>query len=92
LTSNSFGPNSKYFTRKVDGLFFLAARNHGSEWFQVFGDYGTDGGGQSKTKTFYYNGYVGFNLRIWGTSAPSINELIILKHTPGIEKTVELST
>jgi hypothetical protein len=82
LTSSIFGTGGKYFTRKVNNLFVLAADMNNVSWFKVAGDYGTDGGGSKSSSTFSITvecrTYNCFLSRVYGTSDPSINELFII--------------
>ena len=82
LTSSIFGTGGKYFTRKVNNLFVLAADMNSVSWFKVAGDYGTDGGGSKSSSTFSITvecrTYNCFLSRVYGTGDPSINELFII--------------
>ncbi|MBV5347715.1 hypothetical protein JZU46_05825, partial [bacterium] len=83
LASTVFGATTgKYFTRKVNNLFVMAADMNNVSWFKVSGDYGTDGGGSKSSTTFSVTvGCKTFNCflsRVYGTSDPSINELFII--------------
>ncbi len=71
--TDAFGANSRYYTQKYVGLFMMAAENVDANWFMVWSNYGTDGNGQSKTRTFIYGGYTSYNLQIFGTNDPSVN-------------------
>jgi hypothetical protein len=82
LNTSIFGTSSKYFTRKVNNMFVLAADLTGASWFKINGDYGSDGGGSTNTSEFTVT--VGcttfkcFISRVYNASDPSINELIIV--------------
>ena len=45
ISSFNFGPDGRYFTKKYDGLFVLAAINSGANSFYVWSNYGIDGEG-----------------------------------------------
>ncbi|MFZ4707300.1 MAG: T9SS type A sorting domain-containing protein, partial [Bacteroidales bacterium] len=82
LTSTIFGTGGKYFTRKVNNLFVMAADMNNVSWFSVNGDYGSDGGGLTSSSTFSVTvGCKTFNCflsRVYNASDPSINELFII--------------
>lgn len=86
LSNSVFGSNSKYFTRFVNGMFFLAADLNSTSYFKVHGNYGSDGGGSNDYGTFTvtingmsFNCYVS---RIYNATDPSINELMIIPSNP----------
>ena len=82
LTSSIFGTGGKYFTRKVNNLFVLAADMDNVSSFKVAGDYGSDGGGSTSSSSFSVTvGCKTFNCflsRVYNASDPSINELFII--------------
>ena len=82
LTGAVFGTGGKYFTRKVNNLFVLAADMVNVTSFNVAGDYGSDGGGSTSSSTFSVTvGCKTFNCflsRVYNATDPSINELFII--------------
>jgi hypothetical protein len=90
--TNAFGANSRYFTRKYAGLFAFAAENVDAQWFKSYSNYGTDGQGSGVARTFSYNGYLCFNVRVWGTGDSSVNKMIVVKEQAGVTRTEDTST
>lgn len=88
----SLGAMSRYFTRKQPGLFVLAADLAGPSAFRMSGSLGADGGGSASGAILRRHGYVGFLKRVYGTSAPSVNHLIILPDSPGLAHTFSTNT
>lgn len=82
LSSSIFGTGGKYFTRKVDNLFVLAADMNNVSSFKVNGNYGSDGGGSYSSSTFSVTvgckSYNCFLSRVYNATDPSINELFIV--------------
>ena len=60
--TGAFGANSRYYTQKYEGLFMMAAENVAANWFKVWSNYGSDGNGISKIRTFEFGGYTSYNL------------------------------
>jgi Zn-dependent metalloprotease len=83
MLSTSFGQGGKYFTRKYDGLFVLAADIYNLDNFSISGGLGADSYGSvdGTVLTAQVNGntYKGYVKRVYGTGDPSINHLIITK-------------
>jgi|GEM_PF-3173397 len=90
-TSTVFGSNGRYFTRKVDNLFVLAADMNNVSYFDVNGNYGSDGGGNTDAGSFNVTvGCTTFNCfisRVYNASDPSINELFIVPANPSVTQT-----
>ena len=85
--SSALGPEGRYFTRKLDGLFVFAADVSGLSYFDISGYLGTFylgtfGQGFADTalltQTRGSATYKGFVKRVYGTSAPSVNHLVIV--------------
>lgn len=78
----SIGIGGRYFTRKHPGLFVFAADVNGLNFFEITGGLGADGLGaaNSTVLTVTRGGvvYRGFVKRVYGTSDPSVNHLIIV--------------
>ncbi|MEZ4687852.1 MAG: PKD domain-containing protein [Bacteroidia bacterium] len=88
LPGPAFGLNGQYFTRKVPGLFFLAADLGGIERFNISGGLGADGFGKVDGASLYVNKKgVGYRLlakRVYDAGDPSVNHLILLEDRLGI--------
>ncbi|HEY0741175.1 MAG TPA: choice-of-anchor D domain-containing protein [Chryseosolibacter sp.] len=93
---SAFGPNSKYFTRHLNGMFVMVADLNGVERFSIEGNNGADGGGSLDAAEFtsVLNGteYKGYAKRIFNNSDPSINQLMIIESDPGVTHEYSLST
>ena len=91
LSNTIFGTGGKYFTRKLDGLFVLAADMNSVNWFRVSGNYGSDGGGNTDAGSFTISvGCKTFNCfvsRVYNAGDPSINELFIIPANPSASQT-----
>jgi subtilisin family serine protease len=84
----TFGPAGRYFTRKYDGLFVLAADLDGVGSFRIGGGLGADGSGSldGAELALTHRGihWRGFVKRVHGVSEPSVNHLIIVADQPGL--------
>lgn len=94
--SANLGSGGQYFTRKHPGLFVFAADIAGLSHFEINGGLGADGGGATDTTiltstrgTKIYKGYV---KRVYGTSDPSVNHLIIVQDDPALTRTASTNT
>lgn len=91
VNSSIFGSGGRYFTRKVQGLFVLAADMANVSWFKINGNYGSDCGGSTNSSTFTITvGCKTFNCflsRVYNAGDPSINELIIVPANPSAYQT-----
>ncbi|MBC8128135.1 MAG: choice-of-anchor D domain-containing protein, partial [Gloeobacteraceae cyanobacterium ES-bin-144] len=92
-----FGPSGRYFTRKYDGLFVLAADLDGVNSFQISGGLGADGVGTADGTEITLNhrgtAWRGFVKRVSGTAAvPSVNHLIIVEDKPGLAHSFSTNT
>ncbi|MEM9023918.1 MAG: DUF1573 domain-containing protein [Bacteroidota bacterium] len=83
LANAGFGTNGRYFTRKVTGLFVMAADLDGITSFEITGNLGADGFGTATgaviNHTFGSTTYTGFVKRVSGAGDPSVNHLIIIE-------------
>lgn len=83
---SAYGFAGDYFTRKYDGLFVFAADLDGAGYFEITGDLGADGSGSADaavlTRTVAGKSYTGYVKRVFGTSDPSVNHLIIVENAP----------
>lgn len=86
-----FGAGTSYFTRHLAGLFVMVADVNNITSFSTTGDNGADGNGSvsGAVLSLTLNGtqYKGFLKRVYGTSDPSINQLIILESDPSASHT-----
>ncbi|MDF3059312.1 MAG: hypothetical protein K0R17_3527 [Rariglobus sp.] len=82
ISSTKLGASGRYFTRKYDGLLVFAADLSGVSYFEITGNLGADGFGSTDTSVLSYirSGitYRGFIKRVYGTSNPSVNHLVIV--------------
>jgi hypothetical protein len=88
-----FGAGSSYFTNLYPGLFVLCAKNTDINLFKIDGNIGADGNGEVDTYQYSYNGYTAFVKRVYGTSDPSINHIIIIEGDgTGVSQIVDLNS
>jgi protocatechuate 3,4-dioxygenase beta subunit len=74
-----FGAGSTYFTRKNIGLFALSAQNIDITEFEITGNTGANGSGTADGVVIpLKNGFVAFVKRVFGSSKPSINHIVIV--------------
>lgn len=82
------GANGRYFTRKHAGLFLFAGDLVGVTRFSISGTLGASGQGVASgavlTRTIAGITYKGFFKRVYGTSSPSVNHLIITADGVGV--------
>jgi hypothetical protein len=81
--ASMFGPSASYFTNLYPGLFVMCAKNTQIDQFKIDGDIGADGSSSSFADgyNFQLGNYKVFVKRVWGTSDPSINQIIIVNTT-----------
>lgn len=93
---SAFGTNGKYFTAKNPGLFVMAADINGISSFNISGELGADGYGSvgSGSISMNHNGlaYTGYYKKVYSSSDPSVNHLIIVENNPSISQNVPSST
>ncbi len=81
--STIFGAGTSYFTRHLPGLFVLGADMNDVSTFEINGNLGADGGGSTDNAIIEISKggriYQGFIKRVYGTSDPSVNHLIIVE-------------
>ncbi|HIB04683.1 MAG TPA: hypothetical protein EYO18_02980, partial [Candidatus Marinimicrobia bacterium] len=94
--STYLGEGGQYFTRKYDGLFVFAADINGLEYFEITGDLGADGYGNTDGSILEVNLYgrtfYGFVNRIYNAYDPSVNHLIIVEAHDGLSHTFPSTT
>jgi Zn-dependent metalloprotease len=82
IPSSAFGFKGQYFTAKYDGLFILAADIDTLNNFTITGNLGADGSGNVQGFEIELNRggktYYGYGKKVYGTSDPSVNHLIIV--------------
>jgi len=88
--------NGSYFTRKREGIFYMAANLNGATEFFITGNTGADGEGFSKESTVtasacgtYYTAYI---KKIYGSGDPSINHMVIVPSTLDISQSSHTHT
>lgn len=88
IPSPTFGPTGAYLTRKVPGLFMLAADLDGISTFGIRGGLGADGNGSVDGASLYLNkkgtGYSIFTKRVYDAVDPSVNHLILVEDRVGL--------
>ena len=96
MASTEFGPDGKYFTRKNPGLFVLAADLDNVSLFNITGNLGADGSGNSDgtilTSNLNGSTFTAFINRTYNAGDPSINRMIIVKDNPNAAHTYLTST
>jgi hypothetical protein len=94
--SSSFGASSQYFTAKVNNMFVMAADLNGISNFSISGNNGADGlgtvSGFTYTTTSNCLGFDVFVKRVYGTSDPSINQIIIVPSGTGATHTYSVDS
>ena len=82
------GEDGRYFTRKYQGLFVLAADITNLDYFRITGGLGADGDGLVDGSVLQMNvggiSYLGFVKRVWAAGVPSVNHLIIIESSPAL--------
>ena len=97
INSTAFGTNGKYFTRKVNNLFVLAADVDNVDYFEITGETGADEEGFSDGAILEIvigsTVYKGYLKRVYEDDwDPTINQLIIFKETDGVSQTYAENT
>lgn len=95
--AGAFGPGGRYFTRKYDGLFVLAADLDSVNSFRIHGGLGADGAGTSEGAELAIShrgvAWRGFVKRVSGAAGePSVNHLVIVEDKPGLAHTFSTNT
>lgn len=92
--SEHFGPETNYFTLKLDQFFILSADLNGCDTFEFFGNTGIEyydsGSVESSSQTFLHRGttYRALIKRTHGSfTEPSVNHIIIVEEAVGINHT-----
>ena len=91
ISSANFGTEGQYFTRKVPGLFVLAADLDNVTLFNITGNLGADGSGNSDGAVLNTSAhgslYTAFINRTFNAGDPSINRMIIVQDNPSAAHT-----
>lgn len=94
--TNFLGVGGRYFTRKFPGLFVFAADLNQVDSFRIEGNLGADGAGSVDGVVLQVHkagtDFLGFVKRVYSTSKPSVNHLIIVKYDPAIKHTFSTYT
>lgn len=83
-SSNYFGSNGQYFTRKYPGLFVMAANLDNIDEFYIYGNLGADGSGNLDGTVLTSGMFQGFVKRVYNAGDPSVNHLIITAYDPNV--------
>lgn len=96
VPSASFGSSGQYFTAKVNNMFVMAADLNGVSNFFISGNNGADGLGTVSGFTFTTTSnclsFDVFVKRVYGTSDPSINQIIIVPAGTGATHTYSVDS
>ena len=91
LPSPAFGQNGKYFTKKVDGLWLMAADLDSVSYIEITGNLGADGSGAADGSiletTFNSITYTVFIKRVYNAGDPSVNQVFITEKKSGHNQT-----
>lgn len=95
-SSGAFGTGSSYFTSKINNMWVLTANLNNVSTFTTNGNNGADGGGlvngTSLSITVGCQQYTLFLKRIWNAGDPSINQMVIIPTTSGVNHTWSTNT
>lgn len=96
VSSALLGTGGRYFTRKHPGLFVFAADVSGLDYFVITGDLGADGAGTADSAVLSVTRggtvFKGFLKRVYGTSDPSVNHLIIVADNGSVSHAISSNT
>ncbi|HEX6851651.1 MAG TPA: choice-of-anchor D domain-containing protein [Candidatus Polarisedimenticolaceae bacterium] len=96
VANGSFGAASRYFTRKLRGLFVLVADLDGIDRFTIDGDLGADGGGTADGSVLRLTqsgrSWLAFVKRVYGAGDPSVNHLVLVEESPGLQHVLSAYT
>lgn len=94
--SNAFGPKGKYFSRKVSGLFVMAAQIDNLSEFFILGNSGNGANSTTSlsdfTITVYGISYRCFLKKISTPTTPTINQLIIIPNESSLAQSTSFTT
>lgn len=97
VSDGTFGNGGRYFTRKVPGLFVLAADLDGVTTFQVSGNLGADGAGRADAAVLTVQvsdgrQFTGFVKRVYGAGDASVNHLVIVESGSSLSQAISTNT
>ncbi len=96
VNSVAFGSNGRYATRKVDGLWLMAADLDSVSYIEINGNLGADGSGNADGSILEttINGitYTIFIKRVYNAGDPSINQVFITEKKTGHSQTFATNT
>ena len=94
--STSFGTTGEYFTLEQPGFFVMVAEMDNVTSFEITGNNGADGGGSVDEHTFSTTvGGVTYDVyikRVYGTSDPSINHIMMIPQNGSASHTYSTNT
>ena len=93
-TSGAFGLDGAYFTQSYPGLFVMIADLDNVDFFKISGELGADGSGSADVAIIELPdlGYTGYVKRVYGAGDPSVNHVVIIPTTSGVEQTYVTNT
>ncbi|PLX21177.1 MAG: hypothetical protein C0599_08205, partial [Salinivirgaceae bacterium] len=93
-TSGDFGINGQFFTQRYPGIFILAADIDNIEFFKITGNLGADGSGSADVAIIELPdlGYTAYIKRVFHGGDPSVNHVMIIPTTPGVEQIYSADT
>lgn len=96
LSSSAFGSGGQYVTRKMNGIWVLAANMNGVSTFSITGNNGADGGGLVSATNFNVTvgcqTYTVFLKRVYNAGDPSINQMVIIPQSTTAGHTWDTNT
>jgi hypothetical protein len=96
VNSSAFGSGGQYVTRKMNGIWVLAANMNGVSTFSITGDNGADGSGLVSATNFNITvgcqTYNVFLKRVYNAGDPSINQMVIIPQSTTAGHTWDTNT
>lgn len=96
VNTDSLGTGGRYYTRKHPGLFVFAADVAGLNYFEITGNLGANGSGSADSTVLSATRggtvFKGFVKRVYGTSDPSVNHLIIVADNGSASHAISTNT
>lgn len=90
IKNSSYFGSEKYFTAKYDGLFVLTSNLNNVDRFGINGNIGNNGNGSVNGVVLSLNNgrkeFLGFVKRVYGSSGPSVNHLIIVENNGNLSR------
>jgi uncharacterized membrane protein/uncharacterized protein (DUF2141 family) len=93
-TSSAFGPEGAYFTQSYPGLFIMIADLDNIDYFKITGNLGADGSGSADATIIEMAdlGYTAYVKRVFNGGDPSVNHVVIIPTTLGVEQAYSTNT